>query len=152
MSLPSIKEIFSKSFWVKNSAKKPSKYGVKIERHSNYLMVSTSQIIRIWVLSKLLGKSTKDFKLALTELDDVKREKAKSKSLDTNPTPEAIKVYFMAIVLDGEVVDVLRASQKLADILLARPEFIAFSPSESPVEVGMGYSDGVFVHKEHNHG
>lgn len=98
-----------------------------------------------------MGKTNQDFRTAIYELDKIKRQREQENSVDYNPTPETVQVYFLALVLDGKVVEVMRASEKLADILVSKPDFVVFSPSLQNVQAGMLYVDGEFMHEEHKH-
>jgi len=51
----------------------------------------------------------------------------------------------LAIVVDGEVVDVMRAQPKLTSILLAGPTFIKFNPETTRVRLGDKYESGEFI-------
>ena len=51
----------------------------------------------------------------------------------------------MAMVIGDEVVDVMRVNEQLADYLLLRPEFVVFSPSETPLKPRDKYIDGKFI-------
>ena len=53
-------------------------------------------------------------------------------------------VSTIAIVVDGEVVDIMRAQSRLTSILLANPIFAKIQPDVS-VNVGDRYLDGKFV-------
>jgi hypothetical protein len=53
-------------------------------------------------------------------------------------------VSTIAIVVDGEVVDIMRAQPKLTSILLATPTFAKVQP-DLAVKIGDKYSDGKFT-------
>ena len=56
--------------------------------------------------------------------------------------PRSIHVYHIAVVLDGEVQEVIRADSKIAALFLSSPEFVEFNPREETVTIGTKYVDG----------
>lgn len=56
-----------------------------------------------------------------------------------------VDINHIAIVIDGEVQDVMRAQNKMAAMLLSEPEFVLFDPSKVKVGLGFGYRDGKFI-------
>lgn len=56
-----------------------------------------------------------------------------------------IEVNHIAIVIDGEVQDVMRAQNKMAAMLLSDPQFILFDPAKTKVGLNYGYRDGQFI-------
>lgn len=59
-----------------------------------------------------------------------------------------IDINYIAIVIDGEVQDVIRAQNKMAAMILSEPEFIFFEPAETKVKIGFKYQDGKFIDPE----
>lgn len=57
-------------------------------------------------------------------------------------SPRHIHVYHIAVVLDGEVQEVIRADSKMAALFLSKPEFIEFDPSKESVAIGTVFVDG----------
>jgi hypothetical protein len=51
----------------------------------------------------------------------------------------------LAIVVDNEVVDVMRAQPRLSSILLAEPKFVKINKEDGGVRIGDKYLDGKFV-------
>lgn len=152
MNIKNISKIFSADFWSDDDVKKPQKAEVLVVKNDKYVMLTTSQILRIWLINKLSKKDGTSFKDVLAEVEVRNHEKHRKPDIADNPTPESIEVYFIAIMLDGEVVDILRASQNVADYLLAGPSFELFSPSVDNVAVGSKLVNGEWVHKEaHSH-
>lgn len=142
---------FKKFFdWNKDGLRKPSKPVVKPTYDPNWIQLSTLQILKIWMIDKMLGK--KDLAKEYSEWKTEQHRLEHEGSLGHNPEPENVEIYHLAIVIDGEVYDVMRTQKALADVLLARPEFILFSPSEQKVYHNMKYIDGKFVDDgEHQH-
>ena len=64
-----------------------------------------------------------------------------------NP-PEGVPIYTIAVILDGEVYEVLRAQEKLADIFLATPTFVLDEEQTGQARIGMEYKDGQFREKQ----
>lgn len=64
------------------------------------------------------------------------------------PDPNQWKdITFLAIVVDGEVVDVMRVQPRMASVLLHQPTFVEFNPKTSPYPpLGTKYEDGKFVY------
>lgn len=59
-----------------------------------------------------------------------------------------IEINHIAIVIDGEVEDVIRAQNRMAAMILSNPEFVFFEPSETTVKLGFRYQDGKFINPE----
>lgn len=62
--------------------------------------------------------------------------------------PESITIHTIAVVIDGEVYEVLRAQDKLADILLAQPTFVLVTEDTSVAKIKYQYKDGKFTDVE----
>lgn len=72
-------------------------------------------------------------------------------SLESNsipPAPPRSKINYLAIIMDGEVQEIMRAENRLAALLLSDPKFVEFSPEELPVDIGWTYVDGKFISGE----
>jgi hypothetical protein len=57
-------------------------------------------------------------------------------------------VHTIAIVLDDQVYDILRAQDSLAEILLAQPTFVLVTNETSVAKIKSKYVDGKFVDNE----
>ena len=53
-------------------------------------------------------------------------------------------VNHIAVVLDDEVQEIIRAQNRLAALLLSNPEFVEFNPHEVRPEIGWNYVNGEF--------
>ncbi len=60
------------------------------------------------------------------------------------PPPPRSKINFLAIVMDGEVQEIMRAENRLAALLLSEPKFVEFDPDDMAVDIGWTYVDGKF--------
>lgn len=56
-------------------------------------------------------------------------------------------ISFIAIVVEGEVQDVMRAQPRLTSILMAQPTFVRFNPEEIKVRPGDNYDGSNFIQK-----
>ena len=72
-------------------------------------------------------------------------------SLAPLPAPSDIDINYVAIVLDGEVREVIRAESKLAALLLSGPEFVPVEGSPNRPTIGWKYDKGSFTEPEHTH-
>jgi hypothetical protein len=64
--------------------------------------------------------------------------------LDKTISLDGISVKYLAIVIDGEVVELLKMRSETADIVLSTsPKFVEFDPEKVIVKIGMKY-DGEF--------
>jgi hypothetical protein len=76
----------------------------------------------------------------------------KKSAINPNISPldqmAGIDINHIAIVIDGEVQDVIRAQNKMAAMVLSNPEFVFFEPKETKVKVGFKYKDGKFIEPE----
>lgn len=64
------------------------------------------------------------------------------------PPPEGVPIYTIAVILDDEVYEVLRAQEKLGDIFLATPKFVLVDEETGQARIGMDYVDGKFREKQ----
>lgn len=67
---------------------------------------------------------------------------------DTNLEPKNVVVHTIALIIDGQVYDVLRAQDSLADLLLAQPTFVLVTEETSSAKVNYQYVDGKFIPNE----
>lgn len=127
----------------KDDIRKPEKAVVNPKWDANYVQLTTLQVLKLFFIDKLILR--KDGAEKVHELNIKAQEKLKMQDPNYNPAPPEISVYTMAMVIGDEVVDVMRVNEQLADYLLLRPEFVIFSPSETPVKPKDKYIDGKFV-------
>ena len=67
------------------------------------------------------------------------------------PTPQNVSIATIAIVLDGEVQEVIRAQDRLAALFLSSPEFVEVEEGlEVKPTIGWKYADGVFYENAPN--
>jgi hypothetical protein len=57
-------------------------------------------------------------------------------------------ISFIAIVVDGEVQDIMRAQPRLTSILMAKPTFVRFNPEDIQVRPGDKYDGSKFVQEQ----
>jgi hypothetical protein len=132
----------------KDDIRKPEKATVNPKWDANYVQLTTLQVLKLFFIDKLiLGKGGAE---RVHELNLKAQQKLKLNDPSYNPAPPEVSVYTMAMVIDDDVLDVLRVNEKMADYLLLRPEFIVFSPSETPVKPRDKYIDGKFVTRNDN--
>jgi hypothetical protein len=93
--------------------------------------ISTLDILKMAIMKSLDGKKAK--KSAISQ-NGIMPDMSRMNDVST-----------LAIVVDGEVVDVMRAQAKLTSILLANPVFVKVDTSATPIKIGDYYSDGEFV-------
>ena len=55
------------------------------------------------------------------------------------------EINYIAVVLDGEVQEVLRAQNRLTALLLSEPQFIEFNPEDIRPEIGWLYDGEKFI-------
>lgn len=130
--------------WNKDGLRKPNKVKETIVKDPDWIQLSTLQILKIWALDKMLGQKdlAKEYAAFRAEQEKLKH----ASNPNHNPKPEnVVEVYHLAVTLDDEVYEVMRAQKELADILLANPKFVLFSPEQSNVQKGMWYIKGEFV-------
>lgn len=143
----------------KDGLKKPVKLNEEVNWKPDFIQLTTLQMLQIFFIKKLiLGKD------GVEEYAKIVSENIKSGKFDAHashgkphlektghhaiPDEDVIKVYQIAVVLDNEVVEVLRAQEKLADILLSSPKFVSFSSEETDVEIGGSYVKERFYSKD----
>ena len=61
------------------------------------------------------------------------------------PEPTQDTIYNLAIVLDDEVQDIMRAQGRLAALLVSNPKFIEFDPEQDQPAIGWLVNDGNFI-------
>lgn len=65
------------------------------------------------------------------------------------PPPPSENINHLAVILDGEVQEILRAENRLAALFLSQPEFIEFDPdSDNVAKLNSRYIDGKFIEPE----
>jgi uncharacterized protein YacL len=125
----------------KDGLKKPQKLDMSVKIDSNVVELTTWQMLQVFFIKKLiLGKSGAEeyFKL-------VEENKEKKKHNHHEPEDQkTIPVYNIAVILDGKVVEVIRAQEKLADIFLAKPDYVLFNSAETLVKIDGEYREGKF--------
>lgn len=103
------------------------------------------------------GAAGKDGIIRLTTKDLVKdflkkRKRFKNKvqigSDAIPPAPPRSSINHLAIILDGEVQEIMRAQNRLAALLLSEPQFVEFDPDEVKPDIGWIYSNGKFYSGE----
>lgn len=81
-----------------------------------------------------------------------RRRKYKSKISLTSraipPMPPGSKINHLAIILDGEVQEIMRAENRLAALLLSQPLIVEFDPDEVRPDIGWIYLDKKFTSGE----
>ena len=60
------------------------------------------------------------------------------------PTPPSSTINHIAIILDGEVQEIMRAQNRLTALLLSDPKFVVFDVDDVRPEIGWKYHDGKF--------
>jgi len=70
------------------------------------------------------------------------------KSHTHNSEPENATIHTIALVIDGQVFDVMRAQDFLADMLLAQPTFVLVTEDTSEAKINYKYVDGKFIENE----
>ena len=65
--------------------------------------------------------------------------------------PEGIIINHLAVVIDGRVEEVLRAENRLAALLMSKPEIIQFEPHIVKPTIGWGYDGEKFLIPEEMH-
>jgi hypothetical protein len=119
----------------KISNKKPDSKKAKpvIIKDPDFVQLSTLQILKMLVIKKWFLK------------EEVRTNEVGA----LLPPPEDVKIYHLAVVLDGEVKEIIRAQAGLADLLSANPEFIIFDGINDHVHIGSKYEDGEFTVHTH---
>jgi len=83
-----------------------------------------------------------------------KHEHSNGHSIHTHDTnhhtaePENLMIHTIALVIDGQVFDVMRAQDSLADMLLAQPTFVLVTDNTSEAKINYKYVDGKFIENE----
>ena len=126
----------------KDGIKKPERTKSVVRVDPKFVKLTTGQIIKTWLIDKLLLGN--DVAQKIHELEHERISKDQLKNPAFNPTPREVKAYHLAVVVDNDVLEIMRTSDGMTDILLKRPEFIMYSPAEVDVRVGMSYIDGEF--------
>lgn len=95
----------------------------------NHNVLSTGQLLKMW-LQKKVGTTKKQ-----PAVHDHKAAPA---------APAHGQVNTIAIVLDGEVQEVIRAEHRLTALMLSDPEFILVKTGTPKPTIGWKYIDGEF--------
>lgn len=143
----------------KDGLKKPEKVKAELTWNPNFIQLTTIQMLQLFFIKKLiLGKNGAE-EYAKVVAKNIESGKAgahsghSKKHLEETghhaiPDDDVIKVYQIAVLLDDEVVEVIRAQEKLADIMLSNPKFVLFSSEDTDVEVGGHYKGERFYSKD----
>jgi hypothetical protein len=92
-------------------------------------------------------------KKPFTKNNNYKKKEKLSGNGGPPPPPSGQVINHIAVVLDEEVQEVIRAENRLAALLLSQPEFIEFDPeSENKPRLGSTYKDGIFINPEEING
>ena len=78
MNIKNILKIFSADFWSEDDVKKPKKAEILVVKNDKYILLTTSQILRIWLVNKLSKKDGTTFKDVLAEVEIRNQEKHKT--------------------------------------------------------------------------
>jgi hypothetical protein len=96
------------------------------------VVMSTLDLIKLLLLNKF----------AFGPKDPVEDEEIEV--LRERKTPKNVSINHIAVILDGQVQEVIRAENRLAALLLSDPEFVEFDVHQQ-VMVGDYFSDGKFI-------
>lgn len=96
------------------------------KKHSHH-RVTTFQLIKRWLDSRI--PTPKELPLNPDEV--LLRQ-----------SPHNKHVHHLAIVLDGEVQEVIRADSTMAALFLSEPKIVEFNPLIENVTIGTKYEDG----------
>lgn len=78
-----------------------------------------------------------------------RKNKITKSSVDSTDMPVLdSSANHIAVILDGEVQEVLRAQNRLTALFLSSPEFVEFDPKETYPRIGWKYVNGIFVEPE----
>jgi len=98
-----------------------------------YEEMTTWELLRVYLMSKLPRAK----KRIIREQEEL------------NNPPENISINHLAVILDGNVEEVLRCQNRLAALLLSEPTFVEFNPEKEYPVIGLTkYIDGEFVTKQ----
>jgi hypothetical protein len=73
------------------------------------------------------------------------KSKISLESMAIPPMPPGSKINHLAIILDGEVQEIMRAENRLSALLLSEPLIVEFNPEEVRPSVGWLYVDKKFT-------
>jgi len=91
-------------------------------------------------------------KMAAIKLLDNKKSK-KSVISENGIIPDMSRmndISTLAIIVDNEVVDVMRAQPRLTSILLSEPRFVKVNETDGGIKIGDKHLDGKFIPKDDN--
>lgn len=100
------------------------------------------------IQSALKGHQKKKSKEPVVETEPDHSHEGHDHSHEGHSAPEGATVHHLAMVVVGEVFDIIRAETKLADTFLSQPKFIEFNAEKTTVAIGYKYIDGEFVPNE----
>lgn len=75
---------------------------------------------------------------------DIKKESVSRENISKISEPVGVEITTIAIVLDGEVQEVVRAEGRLAALLLSEPIFVETTDDSSRPTIGWRYEDNKF--------
>lgn len=96
-------------------------------------VLTTRQLIRLW-LEKKVGV--------------VNKQPSQHSHNDAPPAPSHGNINTIAIVLDGEVQEVIRAENRMTALMLSGPEFILVNKTDKQPRIGWKYENGEFKHPD----
>lgn len=96
----------------------------------------------------LLYMSTFDLLRKVFKKEDMFKNKKSLSSNRNSPPPPNSVINHLAVILDGEVQEILRAENRLAALFLSNPEFVEFDPEDIQVDIGWKYEDETFQQGE----
>jgi hypothetical protein len=82
-----------------------------------------------------------------------KRQKINKVSVQNNSVPSppsGSKINHIAVVLDNEVQEVMRAENRFTALLLSQPTFVEFDPENELVRIGDQVTEGKIISVERN--
>ena len=119
------------------------KFKIRKDRPEKRVVVRVSknkvQKLSTWDLLK------RAFSIWLDKISRVKRPATNAHGMmpDTNQWKN---ITFLAIVVEGEVVDIMRVQPRMASIMLHQPTFVEFNPEKGEYpQIGTKYENGKLV-------
>jgi hypothetical protein len=101
-----------------------------MSKHKNGVMYLST-----WDLIKLKFKKEKINKIPVS-------------NTSINNPPSGSKINHIAVVLDNEVQEIMRAENRFTALLLSQPTFIEFNPEKESVHIGDAVVDGKIILSE----
>jgi hypothetical protein len=123
-----------------NDLKKPETDGARPikKRDPDFIKISTLQLLKIILIDKFLLKKPDTYSL----------EHGDRGRLVADIPPVKSPINYIAIVLDEEVQEVLRAENRLAALFLSGPDFIEFDPNGTYPKIGWKFINGEFINPQ----